>query len=104
MRCLWAGRERAKRLFFNRLGQFGVDILHVIAQQHGVGDETQILAHLAADQVVVSPVRIFTATPCLSGLSMAVAAVGLGGSRKATYLSERDRVRRLGAGLLSRQS
>ena len=49
------GREAGEqRRLLRRLGQFGVGhLLHVAAQQHRVGGEAHVLAHLAADELVV---------------------------------------------------
>jgi hypothetical protein len=44
-----------QRRLLGCLGQFGVGhFLHVAAQQHGVGYEANVFAHLAADKVVIS--------------------------------------------------
>src|ERR1035437_10018124 len=47
-----AGEERC---LLRRISQFGVGhFLDIIAQQHRVGDESHVLAHLAADEIVVA--------------------------------------------------
>ena len=53
---LVSGREAGeKSCLLCRLGQFGVGhFLDFVAQQHRVGEEADVAAHLAADQVVVA--------------------------------------------------
>jgi hypothetical protein len=87
------GREaREERGLLRRLGQFGIGhFLHVAAQQHGVGGEAHVLAHLAADELVVAGEDFYRHAVLVKGLDGA-SAVFLGGSRNATYpLSTRSR-------------
>jgi hypothetical protein len=53
---LVGGREAGeKRRLLCRLGQFWIGhSLYIAAQEHGVGREAHVLAHLAANEVVVS--------------------------------------------------
>ena len=49
------GEPGEERRFLRRVGQFVVGhFLHVCAQEHGIGSEAHVLAHFAADEVVVA--------------------------------------------------
>ena len=86
IRCLWAGVSRAKSVVFSAASASSASDIFSTASPRSIGSGSSPTSRHTLRLIrSLSPVRIFTPTPCLCRAWIAIAAVPLGGSRNATY-------------------